>query len=454
VSHLQTSYQWRDEIKRHLPGLSVPQARVLALWSIGIVLAGKATLTAVTVGLTLWIQKKRNTLRQCLREWYWPAKNKRGEKRVSLDPQQHFADLTAWVLSLLPGNQIALAMDASTNKDNLTVLCMSVLISGSALPIAWHILVGNEPEHWKPHWLDLLECVGGSFGSDYDVIVLTDRGLWAPWLYQAIADRGWHPVMRTKGTGAPGHEPAFQKRHGGWHPLGWFAPKRGQQRCVVGRAFKKQSLPCRLIVFFGEDAQEPWYLLTDMAIDDGRLYGLRYWIEHQFKVTKSDGLDWEKSRITDCDRAARMWLAYAVSLLWVQSFGSDAEAKDLFGEGAALVGPVDRPANARQCKNTEQCDLKDSVKTEPCAHTVPGNHVCKGGKQPGTPCIDNDTAKKNDMVDTVEPMGTWGHAHRMISLFLKGVAVLTERLYQGASLQCPMFATSIWPSKLATTDTS
>lgn len=42
-------YQWREEVTPHLPHLSKPQAPVLALWSLGLVLARSCALTAVSL---------------------------------------------------------------------------------------------------------------------------------------------------------------------------------------------------------------------------------------------------------------------------------------------------------------------------------------------------------------------------------------------------------------------
>jgi hypothetical protein len=52
-------------------------------------------------------------------------------------------------------------------------------------------------------------------------------------------------------------------------------------------------------------------------------YGLRMWIEHGFEQFKSTGWHWQKTRITDPDRAGRMWLAMALATLWVVAVGGE-----------------------------------------------------------------------------------------------------------------------------------
>jgi hypothetical protein len=62
-------YQWTEVVTSHMPHLSKPQAAVLALWSLGMVLARSCALTAVSLFLAKGLDRKANTVRQQLREW-------------------------------------------------------------------------------------------------------------------------------------------------------------------------------------------------------------------------------------------------------------------------------------------------------------------------------------------------------------------------------------------------
>ena len=53
---------------------------------------------------------------------------------------------------------------------------------------------------------------------------------------------------------------------------------------------------------------------------------MRSWIECGFRHTKRAGWQWNQTRMTDPDRAARHWLALAVATLWVVSVGGDVDA--------------------------------------------------------------------------------------------------------------------------------
>jgi hypothetical protein len=60
--------QWSATVSTHMPHLSRPQARVLALWSYGMVVAQSCGLTTVASLLGLLLHKPTGTVRQQLRE--------------------------------------------------------------------------------------------------------------------------------------------------------------------------------------------------------------------------------------------------------------------------------------------------------------------------------------------------------------------------------------------------
>ena len=59
-------YQWTEVVTSHMPHLSKPQATVLALWSVGMVLARSCAVTAVSLFLAQGLERKPNTVRQQL----------------------------------------------------------------------------------------------------------------------------------------------------------------------------------------------------------------------------------------------------------------------------------------------------------------------------------------------------------------------------------------------------
>jgi len=307
--------------------LSLPQVTVLALWSYGMVLAKSCGITLVCATLAVQLGCSEANLVQRLREWCYGAKDKRGTKRQELEVSTCFAPLVGWILSWWPASEprLVLALDASTLKKRFTVLCISVLYRGCAIPVAWRMLGAEEKGSWQPIWLTLLSQVQGSVPQSWTVLVLTDRGLYAPWLFEHIVRRGWHPFMRInkQGNVRPLEEQGFRS-------LASVAPTQGSNWCGEVDCFseKKSRLRCTLLARWDEGYEEVWLIVTDLAPQQAMAawYGMRSWIEAGFKDIKRGGWQWHQTKMTDPQRAERLWLAIAVATLWAVSVGGEADA--------------------------------------------------------------------------------------------------------------------------------
>ncbi|MAG37589.1 MAG: endonuclease [Dehalococcoidia bacterium] len=314
--------QWTTVVRRQLPHLSQPQATVLALWSLGMVLARACGLTAVSLFLATLQERKENTVRQQLREWCYEAPAKRGFQRQALAVAPCFAPLLHWVLAWWQGPQLALALDATNLGTRFVVLAVSVLYRGCAIPVAWTILPATSKRPWKHDWLRLLQDLQDVVPPTMTVLVLTDRGLYARWLFRRIVALGWHPLLRVN---AGGYFRPTGRAQGQW--LSTYAPQPGTTWPGTGTAFKTQPVACTLLACWPADQRQPWLLVTDLspAASVAAWYGLRTWIEQGFRLIKRGGWQWQQTRMTDPDRAARLWLAVAVATLWLVSVGGLAE---------------------------------------------------------------------------------------------------------------------------------
>ena len=348
----QAVYQWTEVVTTHMPHLSKPQARVLALWSLGMVLARSCALSAVSLFLAKGLERQPNTVRQQLREWCYEAQAKRGGPRQEVAVETCFAPLLAWVLSWWEGNQLALAVDATTLGQRFVVLVVSVLYRGCAIPVAWTVLPATEKHAWRGEWLRMLRQVRTVVPRRFFVIVLADRGLYARWLFQRIVRLGWHPLLRINTGGTFRRAPSAH-----YQPLRSLVPLPGTQWVGQGTAFQgpRRRLNCTLLARWDEGYRDPWLLLTDLAPSAGEAwwYGLRAWIEQGFKITKRGGWQWQRTRMSDPQRAARLWLAVAVATLWLLSVGGMAEATLPASTLLPLAdtdGPPSRPRRATQLR--------------------------------------------------------------------------------------------------------
>jgi hypothetical protein len=328
--HLGLS-QWHQTVSTDLPDLSTPQISVLVLWSVGIVLAQSCGLTSVAVLLAYLLDCAAATVREQLRDWYRDAAHKsgvkRGRKRQHLEVTTCFAPLLRWVIAIWDPHcrQIALAMDASTLGQRFTILTISVVVRGCAIPIAWRVVVAGHAGAWRPHCEGLFSQLQGAIPPDWTVIVLADRGLYARWLFTTIQSLGWHPYLRINRQGQ--YRPAGATS---FRPLSQLITRVGQSWAgtVTCFATKNRQLDCSLLAHWDAAYRDPWLILTDLPPSraDVGWYGLRAWIECGFKDSKRGGWHWEQTKMTDPARAERLWLAIAIATLWAVSVGCQAEA--------------------------------------------------------------------------------------------------------------------------------
>ena len=113
-------------------------------------------------------------------------------------------------------------------------------------------------------------------------------------------------------------------------PLKTLVPEPGTLWQGTGVAFKgrHRQLPCTLLARWEAGYKDPWLILTDLPPEARTACwdGLRAWIAQGCKITKRAGWQWQRTPMTQPDRAARLWLAVAVATLWLLSVGGEAEA--------------------------------------------------------------------------------------------------------------------------------
>src|SRR5215510_5404414 len=109
------------------------------------VLARSCALTAVAVFWAARCHRQEQTVRQQLREFCDEVEAKQGDHRQALAIAPCYAPLRRWVLSGWQGTQVALTLDAITLGTPFTVLAISVVYRGCAMPMAWTIRRANVP---------------------------------------------------------------------------------------------------------------------------------------------------------------------------------------------------------------------------------------------------------------------------------------------------------------------
>jgi len=178
MSHVEALSQWKKTVSTYFGHLSGPQARGLALWSFGMVLAKSCGITSVVGLLAPLVESSESNLRQQLREWCYDAKDKKGEHRQQIEVSLCFAPLLRWILRWwrVDERRLALAMDASNLSDRFTVLCISVGYRSAAIPVAWKIIAENWLGSWVSYWKHIITLIHIEVTHGWTVIVLDSRG--------------------------------------------------------------------------------------------------------------------------------------------------------------------------------------------------------------------------------------------------------------------------------------
>lgn len=409
--------RWTDQVRMALPNLSRPQATVLALYSFGMILAQRCGLSSVVTALVPVLGVGFHTLRSRLQEFYQPATAKSGRQRGELDVTTCFAPLLAWILQGWQSAHLALALDATSLGDCLTVLSIGVVYRGRAIPVAWKVLPANVPHPWKPEWIALIRRFAGSVPRGHTVIVMTDRALYARWLYREIVSLGWHPVMRITKLSK------FRKgRSKKTIPVTALVPRPGSRWQGHGMAFPKKPerrLECTLLACWEQGYDEPWFLVTDLDPDqvEGLWYGMRSWIEGGYKLLKSGGWQWQTTRMTDPDRVERLWLVLAVATCSVLAMGGEADEEE-FAE-VTVKEPV-------------------SPSTKATARPAPAS------RGPGQVGPRRRGASERETVPRQPRRRRTGTKERLVSVFRQGLAMLVSVLIAGHALSKPSWKPEAW----------
>jgi hypothetical protein len=290
-------------------------------------LAGSSCQSAVAAALEPY--GALGTWRQYLREWLYDGADRAAPCQPSLPIRSCFAPLLGWVLRWWPEPVLPLAVDATAHHDRVVALVVSVLYRGSAIPVAWQIVPANQPGAWLEPIVALLAELAPAVPPTTTVLVLTDRGLWSPTLWQGIRAVGWYPLMRVQ------EQITFRPLGGQRVPARSLVPGPGHAWVGAGTAFKDAATrrAATLVVVWAEGQADPWVLLT--ALPPERVgvlwYGLRSWVELGFRALKGVGWRWAHTRRTDPPRVERHWLVLAVAMLWTLAVGTRVEDATLLG---------------------------------------------------------------------------------------------------------------------------
>lgn len=325
MSHPEELKRLNAEITRHMPHLGKCVIFVLSLYVLGMVMMQHCGQSRIAGFLSVLTGKSFGTMKQRLRELTYESEGKRGQKRQELNVKASFAPLLAWVISKFGGEhrEVVLAIDATYLKDRFVILAVSVVVSGCAIPVAWHIQKGDCKGEWNPIWSNLLKTLKVAIPADWRVFVLSDSGLYSKKLFRLLSqDIQWATFMRIGWSQGLFQLKGTQK----WVAIRDFVYKGMSPLVLEGRCFKGNPIDCTLILQWDDAYEQPCVLVSNLEPEQVQhnVYGVRYWIECGFKDVKRGFFHWEQTKMTCPQRAERLWLVISIALLWLTAVGDAA----------------------------------------------------------------------------------------------------------------------------------
>jgi hypothetical protein len=309
-------YEWVQTVGKVFPQLSKPQRFVLAAFSLGVAHAKSCSLTRIAQSLS--ILGTIPTVERRLQRWL-------SNHRV--DHHQGSVCLAQWVLAWgfpagasPPRDQlVVLLVDETALNEYLKVMLVALVYRGRAIPLAWWCYPQDQYPLPQVELIDtLLGQVAQGLPPGLKVLVEADRGLGcSPDLMELVAARGWYFLFRVQGTVRlkthSGQEVAFRD----------LVCQPGRCWNQEVRAFKKAGwMSYRALGYWKVGESEPWLLLTNWPEATTAEYALRMWEEHGFRDLKSNGFNWQKSRVRQAAHANRLWLIMALAYVWAVSLGT------------------------------------------------------------------------------------------------------------------------------------
>ncbi len=262
-----------------------------------------------------------------------PESVERQLRRTQNDPelQAHLCvdPLVRQQLAASGARELIVLLDPTCRADRLVVGMASVWYRGRALPLAWTSWPANQPLTGAGFWeriRTLLAHVARLIPPGVAVTWLADRAFGTPQFTDAVAQYGWHWVVRVQG------QTRYRDRTGRERRLRDLVSGPGQRAKGRGEVFKKQGWrPASVVAFWGRRHVAPLLLVSDQPIgwELVALYQQRYGIEGSFRDYKSDGWELERSQVTDLAHVERWLMGLALASWLVTWVGAQRAAEYL-----------------------------------------------------------------------------------------------------------------------------
>lgn len=308
--NLPLLYQWNAMIDKGFPNMGHWQKRSLGLLSYGILLAQSCTLSKVCQHLTG--KAENGSLERGLQRWL-------ANERIEIGSLLRL--WVAWVLRLWGQGALLIVVDETKLSDHVAVMMVGVAYQGSAIPLMWraYSMVDYPPEGQVALLNGLLDQLRSLIPPGQALLLLADRGLGTSPSWQAhLTESAWPYLLRVQRSTRirlPNHKPQPL-----WHLVGY-----GQTWSGRGQVFKKAGWQWKWVYLVWEAGfAEPMCLFSNQPDLSAHLYERRFYHEASFRDLKSDGFQWQRSRVWLPTHVERLLLALALAMLWSLAEGTKA----------------------------------------------------------------------------------------------------------------------------------
>jgi len=163
----------------------------------------------------------------------------------------------------------------------------------------------------------LLTWVAQAVPTGVIPLVQADRGIGtSPDLVRVVEALGWHYLFRVQKS-------VILRQDGHERALKHLVNAPGQSWRGVGQVFKKDGwITTTVLVVWAVGYTDFWSLITNAPTAQSADYAVRYWQEAGFRDLKSDGWQWQTSRIWSPDHANRLLLVMALATAWILTLGT------------------------------------------------------------------------------------------------------------------------------------
>lgn len=231
--------------------------------------------------------------------------------------------LLSHVLKDFQDRKIYLALDTTMLWNTYCVVYISLVYRGRMIPLVWKVMEHESASiafRDYQRWIGLLR----RFFQGKKVYVLADRGFvhreFMRWVKRTP---GWHFRIRHKSNVG-----LYRWDGGKFVPL-VYRVNPGQVVCYHGVYVTGEYEKVHLVVAWQRGAEEPWVILSDEPTYPETLadYALRFDIEEGFLDQKSNGFQWESSKLRNRHALRRLCFLMAVATLIMVCHGSSVVAE-------------------------------------------------------------------------------------------------------------------------------